>query len=393
MALFEFDMEGVSLDGKEISKFVLEGLDIPVASTKYEIPLAVHLDYVDTGIYREDIVGLSKVGGQAAFSLFAARRHYFDVCRGKVPISTVFADEFISQLVTVVFQPKLLVKNGTSPETTKKLIAAFEQFDPAIHGDIEVYASQQLTDLGLASDAAMVIASVALRRSGEAASDMRMIENLKSLYAGTSGLIVYPNVHSDGQQFNPMQNGYALRNERVEVLFTLPEPLQNDPRKAEIKKGDAVAADKATQTMAAEAEKRAQSMECAGAFHSQRHKLASITVWIETKIVWEKREIRGRCFRIEFTVPVLKTRNVDLVLYLIYANGQQVFNDALVQGLECALKAGLDIRVIGIVFLNLYAALIAFGVVWEGCMNYHGYSLDCIVPDLGIVTEVEDNWH
>jgi hypothetical protein len=387
MSFLSVDLKNVDLSDSGILKFVL---DDNAAEPSYSPEPKIN-GYKNKAV-RPDIQALLEDGSPAVQTLFAVRRHNYDVVRKRIVEDTVYADEIFSQNVAIFFRPTLLVTDTTANDVVNKIISAFNAFDPLAGIDPEEYAKEQSLAIGIPMDTVKIVGALVFVRQGARASNTSQIDRLVNLYKD-NGATAYPISNgNDGVQLNLNSNGYTLVESKPDDLDDLPQPVSS-PNIVEVPKGDQVAEDKAVDGVLGRLEERFKGMDCGENFNQQKWKAAAITIGVETKIEWEVREIRGDCFRLEVRVPVLKTRDVQSVLYVLVVNPLDVIVSVLEQTLRCAISSAVDVRVIGKAFINIAAAINAFGALFEACMRYNALDLFCVLPGLVLVTEVEANWH
>ncbi len=387
MSFLTVDLNNVDLSAPEVLKFVLaDEITVPTYSRE-----PVLSGYKKVAV-RPDIEARLEDGTAAVQTLYAVKRHNYEVLKNRVVETSVYADEIFSQNVSIRFRPCLFVKDNTSDDLTSKIINVFDAFDPQAGIDPEDYAKDQSVVLGVPVDTARIVGALVFVRQGARTPDKSQIDGLKEVYKD-NGVRAYPIFNNnDGVHLDLASDGYSLREVIVDDLDYLPQPVRS-PNKIVIPKGDQVAEELAVNGVAERLKLRFSEMDCGAEFNQQKWKVASTTVYVESKIEWEVREIRGDCFRIEVRVPVLKFRNVDLVLYVLTINPIVVVASALEKTIACAINSALNVRVIGVAMINIVAAIAAFGTLFEACMRYHETSLLCVIPDLALVTEVESQWH
>lgn len=387
MSFITVDLNNVDLSGPDVLKFVLAD-ENTVLSYSHDPEIK---DYKKIAA-RPDINAFLEDGSAAVQTLVAVKRHNYDVVRNRVVQSSVYADEFFSQNVSILFRPWLFVKDNTADDIINKITSLFNDFIPQAGIDPEEYVKNQSVTLGVPADTVTIVAALVFVRQGKRVSDSSQIKNLFDIYDGV-GVRAYPDPKDkEGVGLNLNKNGYSLIEWHPDDLDYLPQPIPSQ-NKFEFPKGDQGKEDLGFKKMHERLADRYKKMDCGEKFQEQKWKAAEITLAVETKIDWEVREVRGDCFRIEIRVPVLKSRRVNSVLYVITANPIDVVGSVLLQTLSCAIKSALDVRVVGLAFINIAAAIAAYGGLFESCIRYHEGDLLCVVPDLALVTEIENDWH
>lgn len=125
-----------------------------------------------------------------------------------------------------------------------------------------------------------------------------------------------------------------------------------------------------------------------GVTKSEKFPLLSVSNWPEFKLEWIVISVKIGCSRVSFSVPILRTRNAKMVVYVRYERPKDIELTVLEIVKTCAIRGALVGTVVGIILVNPAAALVAFETAFKDCVKEEVVA--CLHPGVFLVKEVSD---
>jgi hypothetical protein len=315
---------------------------------------------------------------------YAIRRERYNVTRRGVNIVGSFSvDVPILQPLSIEITAHLFIKIGVSGEAATEISRAFLDYDAQRDGDPIGYVAARL-DGDVRPDMFRTRNSFTLEQAAGRSEFTERRDSLLALYVGGGNGVI--DILPDASL------GELLRDEAISAVLIDTEIVgAMEAPQGEHREIDSGAdPDQLISEIVSETSK---GIDCIITSHV-RERISTLLSAPEYKIEWELLRVIDDCgVRVEIKVPVLYDRRLDYALYAWFANSKDILAIVEQAAKTCLIRSALNPAVIGLAFVNLPAAAIAFAVAFIDCVNYHGPGYaKCLIPDIAVVHERTD-WH
>ncbi|MBP5074765.1 hypothetical protein HUS84_12290 [Pseudomonas chlororaphis] len=214
-----------------------------------------------------------------------------------------------------------------------------------------IYAAEAIKRLGINSDQFQVFPRYILSRDSGPVAHMTEANALEGFYSSSV-------VNGDSEWFTKHKIFLKLVSEEFYGEY---EQKKEDPTYEPQRNGrsDDEVLDEVEEIMK-------KGLNCDKDYESVRHPVMTLLVWPEYKVEWYMQGVRIGCVTVYLSLPVLKTRRTEQILY---ANAVLAKNSADATAIqiieESLLEAALLGAVVGVYLWNLSAAVAAFKVSFE----------------------------
>lgn len=171
-----------------------------------------------------------------------------------------------------------------------------------------------------------------------------------------------------------------------ELVLDILEPKKDPTIKEYDDKSTLTESEKITEVLSAISNYLIPS-EC-GVMNFETIKLLSLYGFPEFKIEMVNFEIEIGCTYIIISLPVLKTRNAQIVFYIYYSIPDNITQTILEIMKVCAIRAALEAAVLGVITCNPPLAVAVFNNQFKTCIQTE--ALKCINPGIMTIKETDD---
>jgi hypothetical protein len=317
-------------------------------------------------------------------SLYTATRLHYKVRarKSKKVIGEVTALDIYEHPVLVTAKSVLLVTEDVrkNPALADKIKQAFDAYDPSSNPDPFKYALDKMGN-DVTADMFLVRTAFAIKRKENPKINHTQRDQLLAFYKGKVNVkffdLKYTNLPSYLED-NPLE----LIGPTEEYLGRVPSP-QTDPthQREFLKPVTQGQEDQAVQDIMDGAKSAMTGCE---ANVKDFVRIAAVFGWPEFKIEMVDVKIQIGCIWVIFSLPVLRVRFSDLVLFAWILHEANLSKRILQLVEGCVVRSAISATVIGVVLNNFYAALAAYEALFDECV---AEQVSCLMPGLALIVE------
>ena len=319
-------------------------------------------------------------------------REFYRLKLNNVPAGTVAAEVFLRQTLSFWVEYVLFLRDGLSQEVIDRAKTLVKEYDPNVVPDLSAWMAEKLKEGWITESDVALLADIHIEKVGLPAdvntTQRDALFRLYDLEHPASGAPIH---------ILPEANFSRWANQRratLELIDTEAVKANSPQIGREIAEVDVDAAKEPGETAQGllssildDVSRHILPTECAGGFRREELRMLSVLGWPEFKLEWQTISIRVGCATIQITVPVLRIRFANLVLFIYYHVPKTPDVAILTIVKNCAIRSALSGAVIGIVVGNPAVAIAAFQSFFVDCLRQDAF--DCINPGLIMVKEVE----
>ncbi len=324
------------------------------------------------------------ISGTENFPLYAQYREYYNVVQQRSIVGNFIVLIPVKQDVKFTLLSNLLIKDTVSQALKDKIVTSFHLYNPNSGIDPYDFAFQEMSVQGVTSDMFQIISSFELNKIGARQEHTEQRDALLSTYNGTNRdifLTIFGDLYL-ADYFK--RRGYQAILVKREALDHIENPSHDTIHEAE---------SGSTSIIGNVVKDEARSIDCTiNEITRVEIEIATVLVWPEFKQEWSWKMKKIGCVKTKLYLPTTFKRIGKKHLYA-YVGKPDGLDQLIIQQIkDCASKSAILAAVIGVVLVDLPAALVAFKALFIECIKYNaGQDIKCLIPGLFFLTET-GNW-
>ena len=324
------------------------------------------------------------ISGTEHLPLYAQYREYYNVVQQRSIVGNFIVLIPVKQDVKFTLISNLLIKDTVPQDLKDKIVTSFHLYDPNSGIDPYNFAFQEMSRQGITSDMFQIVSSFELNKIGVRQEHTEQRDALLSTYNGGTNRDIFLTIFGDlylADYFK--RRGYQAVLVKREALDHIENPSHDPIHEAE---GDN------TSIIGNVVKDEAQSIDCTiNEITRVEIEIATVLIWPEFKQEWSWKMKKIGCVKTKFYLPTTFKRIGKKHLYA-YVGKPDGLDQLIIQQIkDCASKSAILAAVIGVVLVDLPAALVAFKALFIECIRYNaGQNIKCLIPGLFFLTETSE---